>query len=321
MDLPKPTGLPPGELTPRTLVETARAHGVHVCFLIGRLQNQGRLDWKDYRRQIPKVRPFVDLAEATAMTAQTTPRPTTLGGTFSFYVPHTDTVTLAVVGSLADAVTVKGPKGPAAIRDLRLSGWDTPVIFDRSGYNPKIAPVDSERWFDEQAAAGADRPLTAGTWVAWSEDRHTLERAIEIEAARCDGHSEATALLALDYRWLTKAPMDLTDALNAIGRPAALVLAHPTDPLGPGHAVEGLITVTRNVANLSILRTDHGGFGALVYGASATLPSVCAEPTGISCPPSPAVGARPTTVQLGCSSVTSWTGSPRRRSPGGPRIE
>jgi HTH-type transcriptional regulator / antitoxin HigA len=58
---PTPPKLPPGELTPRTLVETARAYRVHVCFLIGRLQNQGRLDWKDYRRLIPKVRPFVEL--------------------------------------------------------------------------------------------------------------------------------------------------------------------------------------------------------------------------------------------------------------------
>ncbi|MGH3472106.1 MAG: ImmA/IrrE family metallo-endopeptidase, partial [Nocardioidaceae bacterium] len=58
---PTPPKLPPGELTPRTLVETARAHRVHVCFLIGRLQNQGRLEWKEYRRQIPQVRPYVEL--------------------------------------------------------------------------------------------------------------------------------------------------------------------------------------------------------------------------------------------------------------------
>jgi HTH-type transcriptional regulator/antitoxin HigA len=47
--------------TPRALVEAAEAQNVHVCFLIGRLQNQGLLDWKDYRRVIPKVRPFVEL--------------------------------------------------------------------------------------------------------------------------------------------------------------------------------------------------------------------------------------------------------------------
>lgn len=56
-----PPTLPVGELTQRILVETAQAHGVHVCFLIGRLQNEGRLDWKDYRSTIPKVRPFIEL--------------------------------------------------------------------------------------------------------------------------------------------------------------------------------------------------------------------------------------------------------------------
>lgn len=51
--------LPAGELRPRVLVETARACGVHVSFLIGRLQSEGRLSWSDYRRTIPKVRPYV----------------------------------------------------------------------------------------------------------------------------------------------------------------------------------------------------------------------------------------------------------------------
>lgn len=53
--------VPPGGLTPKTLAEIARAHNVHVSFLIGRLHNKGRLDWKDYRRTIPKVRPFIHL--------------------------------------------------------------------------------------------------------------------------------------------------------------------------------------------------------------------------------------------------------------------
>jgi HTH-type transcriptional regulator/antitoxin HigA len=58
---PSPPTLPPGDLTPKTLAEVARANGVHVSFLIGRLQNEGRLDWKDYRRTIPRVRPFVQV--------------------------------------------------------------------------------------------------------------------------------------------------------------------------------------------------------------------------------------------------------------------
>ena len=57
----EPPAVPPGELTARVLLDTARSYGVHPCFLIGRLQKEGRLDWSDYRRTIPKVRPFVKI--------------------------------------------------------------------------------------------------------------------------------------------------------------------------------------------------------------------------------------------------------------------
>lgn len=202
------------------------------------------------------------------MPTRLNPRPATLASTFSLYVPSTDSATLAVVDSIADAVTIKGPSGPAVVRELRRDGWDTPVIFDRSGYDPRTSEIEPEPWFDDQAAAGADRLLTAGTWLAWDSSGASLEQAVEIEAERCDGHPDATAVFAIDHRWLTKRPMDIVDALTALGHPSALVLAHQTDPLGSTNAVQGLIALTRTVENLSVLRTDHGGFGALVYGAS-----------------------------------------------------
>ena len=201
------------------------------------------------------------------MTVHLHPRPATLASTFSFYLPSHDAATLAVVDSVADAVTVKGPDGPAVVRKLRQEGWDAPVIFDRTGYDSRISEIEPGRWFDEQSDAGADRLLTAGTWLAWDPDNSSLERVIEIEADRCDGHQDATAVFAVDHRWLTKRPMELAEALVRLGRPTALVLAHPTDPLGPSSAVHGLIALTRSVEDLSILRTDHGGFGALAYGA------------------------------------------------------
>lgn len=201
------------------------------------------------------------------MSPAVTRRSVTLSETFSFYVPSSDAATLEVVGSMADGVTVKGPAGPQTIRALRASGWETPVIFDYSGYDPKTPAVDDHRWFDEQAAAGADRLLSTGTWLGWSPGVGLLRPAVEAESARCDRHPDATALFAIDHRWLTKAPMDLASALIDLGRPTALVLAHPTDPLSPTNAVQGLIALTRTVDGLSILRTDHGGFGALVYGA------------------------------------------------------
>jgi hypothetical protein len=201
------------------------------------------------------------------MTVRFGTRPNTLAGTFSFYVAATDSKTLEVCGSLADAVTVKGPRGPPIVRALRMAGWDRPAIFDRAGYQANSSSIEHERWFDEQASAGADRPLSAGSWAGWDNTGHELRRALDVEARRIENHKEATAVLAIDYRWFTKGTRELIEALRALDRPVALVLAHPSDPLSVTGAVNGLIAVTSAVDDLTILRTDHGGFGALVYGA------------------------------------------------------
>lgn len=112
------------------------------------------------------------------------PPPPALTSTFSLYVPSSDTATLAVVDSVADAVTMKGPNGPTVVRELRRGGWDTPVIFDRTGYDGRISAIEPERWFDDQASARADRLLTAGKWVTWDPDDASLVRAIEIEVGQ-----------------------------------------------------------------------------------------------------------------------------------------
>ncbi len=194
-------------------------------------------------------------------------RPITLKETFSFYVPSSKIRDLEACGELADALTVKGPKGPATVRTMRARGWDPPVIFDRSGYDPRVPAIDPERWFDDQAAASADRLLTAGTWVPWDETGDALRQAVEVEAKRTSSRPDATAVLAIDHHWLTNVPMDLASALAELGRRVALVLAHPTDPLSVGNAVHGLVAVVRSVSDVSILRTDHGGLGAIVHGA------------------------------------------------------
>ena len=194
-------------------------------------------------------------------------RPITLAESFSFYVPSSDVSLIKACGVLADAVTVRGPKGPSVVEGLRAEEWDVPALFDRGGYNPKVSAIDAERWFDEQASAGADRLLTAGTWVEWDPTGDALLRAAEIEHARTSSRPDATAVFAVDHRWLTRSPLDLSSTLAGLDRPVALVLANPGDPLSKTNAVHGLIAVLRNVPNVSILRTDHGGLGAIVYGA------------------------------------------------------
>ena len=136
-------------------------------------------------------------------------RPITLAETFSFYVTSSDVQALEACGELADAVTVKGPNGPTTVRAMRARGWNRPVIFDRAGYNPNVSAIDPERWFDDQARAGADRLLTAGTWVQWDPTGDALKVAIAVEAPRTGGRPDATAVLAIDHRWLTNMPMDL----------------------------------------------------------------------------------------------------------------
>jgi len=42
------------------ILAMARQYGVHSSLVIGRLQREGVLDWSDFRRNIPKIRPFVN---------------------------------------------------------------------------------------------------------------------------------------------------------------------------------------------------------------------------------------------------------------------
>ena len=94
-----------------------------------------------------------------------------------------------------------------------------------------------------------------------------MRQAVEVEAKRTSSRPDATAVLAIDHRWLTKVPMVLASELAELDRRVALVLAHPTDPLSVRNAVHGLVAVVKSVNDVSILRTDHGGLGAIVHGA------------------------------------------------------
>jgi hypothetical protein len=140
-------------------------------------------------------------------------RPITLRKSFSFYVPASQPETLEAVSSLVDAVTVCGPRGPEVIKSLRRQGWNTPVIFDRAGYRHQGEPIETNRWFEDQWSAGADRLLTPGSWVDWDSEGGSLVEAIKIETS--GSHPDATVVLAVDHRWLTRAPMDLADSSTA----------------------------------------------------------------------------------------------------------
>ncbi len=50
-----------GKPSMQRIIAEAQAIGVHPSLIIGRLQQERVLDWGDYRRSVPKVRPFVRL--------------------------------------------------------------------------------------------------------------------------------------------------------------------------------------------------------------------------------------------------------------------
>jgi hypothetical protein len=196
-------------------------------------------------------------------------RPVTLQNTFSFYLPPPkDLDVVREYGAVADAVVLKGPRGPKMAMSLRATGWIGPMLFDRAAYERRSAPVDAVGWFAEQAAAGADRILSPGRWVPWDQDGEGIYRAVDAELHIARSSPTATLVLAVDSRWLRKGLEHALAALSDVDRPVALVLAHRKDPLGPTGSVGGLLTLTRGVPDLTLLRCDHGAIGALAFGAA-----------------------------------------------------
>ncbi|MEA2704305.1 MAG: HTH-type transcriptional regulator / antitoxin HigA [Actinomycetota bacterium] len=59
--LPSPPKLGPAKPTMPQIIRAAHDLGVHPSFIIGRLQQNKVLDRSDYRRSVPKVRPFLKI--------------------------------------------------------------------------------------------------------------------------------------------------------------------------------------------------------------------------------------------------------------------
>jgi len=68
------------------------------------------------------------------MTAIATVPQITSAPSFSFYVGSRSEQLIKTVAEHADAVTIRGARGPAAISRLRGSGFDAAVLFDREDW-------------------------------------------------------------------------------------------------------------------------------------------------------------------------------------------
>lgn len=167
---------------------------------------------------------------------------------------------------LSGALTVAGRRGPGAIRRLRESGFDAPVLFDGCGYAGEDLP-DAEQWVRAQREASADRLLLPGVYVPWDRDTNDVLLQVVRHQAQVSVELDAGMMLALDARWVARKHEVLVDALTDAGRPVSLVLADRADPLAVGGAVAGLRWLSQRVAELSVLRSDHGALGAVAFGA------------------------------------------------------
>jgi hypothetical protein len=205
--------------------------------------------------------------EGLVVTIAAIPRPATLKQTYSFYVPGRDPSRVRACAEQADAVVVSGAAGPASVRSLRVEGWEGAVLFDRAAYGGEVK-VDRSRWFDDQRSARADRLLTPGCWVGSEAGHLSFDRQIDDEASVARDNN-ATCVLAVDYRWLTKSSQhdEMLESLRGLRLPVALVLGDQADPLGLPGAVDALVALTKRVDDLSILRCDHGAIGALAFDA------------------------------------------------------
>jgi len=200
----------------------------------------------------------------------TTARPTTLGPTFSFYVPSTERALIARCADEADAVVVHGRNGPHVVAEMRSEGFTSVVLFDRATYERRAKPIAPQAWFEAQAQAGADRLLTPGRWVEWDKAGDALERAVDAVHGEAASVANVTLLLAVDSRWITDSAglYRTLDVLQQVSEPVALVLSHRDDPLGAMAAVNNLLALTSNVRDLTFLRSDHGAIGAVAAGAA-----------------------------------------------------
>lgn len=203
-------------------------------------------------------------------TVRTPQRVATLLPTFSFYVPSSDQNLIRGCAASADAVVVHGSAGPAVVCALRRDGFGGPALFDGAGYERRAKRLPPNAWFEAQAEAGADRLLTQGHWAEWNLADDTLSRSIEAARRDCRDFSAATLVLAIDSRWITNSEglYRTIDVLSHVPEPVALVLSHRDDPLSAQTAVNNLLALTRNVKQLSILRSDHGAIGAVATGAT-----------------------------------------------------
>jgi hypothetical protein len=170
----------------------------------------------------------------------------------------------------SDGIVVRGDSGVQTAFRLRQMGWQGRLWLDPAVYERPSVESDQtlfgDRWAVIQIELEVADRISPGSFVP-AADRAALRQAISRERRWLDDSGGGRLSLALHSAWLTSDTQFVVDELLRQDGAVALALADPNDPLGGAGAVEGLVTFTRELPDLVLLRCDIGALGAVANGA------------------------------------------------------
>ncbi len=170
----------------------------------------------------------------------------------------------------SDGIVVRGDHGVQTAFRLRELGWQGRLWLDPAVYERQSVESDQtlfgDRWTHIQNELAVAERISPGSFVP-AGDRRVLRQAICSERRWLDDAGGGRLSLALHSAWLVSDTPFVVDELIREHRPVALALADPNDPLGGAGAVEGLVTLSRELPDLVLLRSDLGALGAVANGA------------------------------------------------------
>lgn len=179
---------------------------------------------------------------------------------------------LDVVLRLADrdggGLVLTGEHAIEACQERWRDSFSRPVLADRRRYAGRARRRGTEpltdEWLSGQWDAGVSAVLSDSGYIGEGD-----ERALDSVLSQSAGvGSPIVAVLPLHISWLGTGLKKLTSEVNEHGVPVALVLEHPSDPLGTQWAVKGLTQLLADSeVPVSMLCCDISGLGALAFGA------------------------------------------------------
>lgn len=151
---------------------------------------------------------------------------------------------LDVVLQLADrdggGLVLTGEHAADACKERWRDSFTGPVLVDRRRYAGRARRRGTEpltdHWLSRQQEAGVTAVLSDSGYIGESDE----QALVSVLSQSAGVGSPVVAVLPLHISWLGTGLKKLTSEVNEHGVPVALVLEHPSDPLGTQWAVKGL---------------------------------------------------------------------------------